>query len=96
MLRDGPTSRRRSAHAVGGRVVPKPLDLHAPVANERAQDEGVGDGGGGEDLEGGEERAELLAAAMVDDGRDAIGGDAHEDEGQREEKDEGDFPGIAD
>lgn len=48
-----------AAVATGGAEA-EALFFGTAVADEGAEDEGVGDGGGGQDLQGGEEGAELL------------------------------------
>lgn len=44
----------------GGGAEAEAVFLDAAVAHEGAEDEGVGDGGGGENFEGGKEGSELL------------------------------------
>lgn len=75
----------------GGGAEAEAVFLDAAVAYEGAEDEGVGDGGGGEDFQGGEEAAELLVGVAVGGGGYAVDGYDDEDGGEGEEEDEGDF-----
>ena len=77
--------------ATGGASEAETLFFDAAVADEGAEDEGVGDGGGGEDFEGGEEGAELLVRVAGDGCGDAVDGYDDEDGGEAEEEGEGDF-----
>lgn len=73
---------------VGGRGAAEFLLLEAAVADKGAEDEGVGRGGGEEDLDRGEEGAVLLAAVAADDVGDAVERDAHNGEAEGEEEHE--------
>ena len=59
--------------------------LDTLVTNEGTENQGVGDGSCSEDLQRGEEGAELLVAVAMYGAIDAVDGDSHEDERQREE-----------
>lgn len=65
--------------------------LDALVANEGADDEGIGDGGREEDLDAGPEGAVVLGALVTEDVGDAAEGDADGDEGEAEEQGEHGF-----
>lgn len=62
--------------------------LEAAVADEGAQDQGVGGGCGEEELDRGEEGAGLLAALGADDLRDAVDGDSDHNKTETEEEDQ--------
>ena len=76
-------------HAVDGRLkAAEPLValvshlLDAAIAQEAAEDEGIGNGRGSENLEAGPQAAQLLASVGGNNGLDPVGGDG--DERQRE------------
>lgn len=65
--------------------------LNALIAHEGGDDHRVGDGRCGEDFDRGQKGAELLRPVPVDHSWHAEAGEPHQDQGEGEESDEGDF-----
>lgn len=95
MLHDGVAAHDTGIHAIAGRrgpLVPFILQLFdTTITHEGADDDDVGDGRCGEDLQRCNEGAIGLRAATVDHGWHAEAGDGHQDQREAEQSHEGDL-----